>query len=896
MRLVALLLMLWSWICSTLGQGVTSSVQFREGILTEYGVEMPEVGAARAGRAGERGAQWLKAWPRHGAEYVWLGRRVVLELKPEADLGEFLAGTEFKVARRLAETVFIVEGPTAAVAIRQAALWASDPMVVNCYPVAIRPKKLHSNYASRPNDPYFYRADHPNTDWQAYLENRADDGRSLGIDLNIRSAWAISRGENVLIAIGDDGVDLGHPDLAPAAVDAPNFNFFERTTNGFPTGPSANHGTAVAGLAAARGDNRIGIAGAAPQARIASWVLFNARDRLEISDEQLMDMFQYQSNIVSIQNHSWGKSGAEQLTVSSVEGMAISNAVTLGRSGRGVIIVRAGGNGRMANHNANDDGYLADPRVIGVAAVRLDGRVARYSTAGANLLVAAPSGDIDDEPTPCGISSPNLLTTDRRGADGFNFNSYTNDLANYGFGPSGFAGTSASTPLVSGLAALLLGANPSLGYRDVQQILIHSARHFDLADPDLKTNSAGFRASHNLGFGVPDAGLAVRLAQRWVNRPELKRVTYESTETKAIPDQGLRLRVTGENVPSHLASIVALPGSIVFPNQPTASLVLEHVGTTAQGVTNDLRGRAALIQRGENFFCEKLSIAAAAGAGFSVVYNNRDFNTRIAMGATDFSPVPAVFISEVDGEGLRDFILENAGTRGSLALEAVQYTFTARERLLCEHVGVQVDTDHTARGDLRITLTSPHGTRSVLQTFSGDSTPGPREWTYYSTHHFYESSVGKWTVSISDLDGKGTGQVKSVRLILTGVGITDSDADGLDDQWEIGAFGGLAAGAQEDPDEDGFSNIREFIMTTNPREADALFKLDLSSWSSEVARLSWPSSTNYVYRVRTGVDAVVPLSLTTNVPGKFFETEWFTPYTNLLHQFYQVERVRVESR
>jgi len=45
--------------------------------------------------------------------------------------------------------------------------------------------------------------------------------------------------------------------------------------------------------------------------------------------------------------------------------------------------------------------------------------------------------------------------------------------------------------------------------RDVQQILILSSRHFDLADPDLRTNGAGFRFSHNVGFGVPDAGRAV---------------------------------------------------------------------------------------------------------------------------------------------------------------------------------------------------------------------------------------------------------------------------------------------------------------------------------------------------------------------------------------------------
>jgi len=64
-----------------------------------------------------------------------------------------------------------------------------------------------------------------------------------------------------------------------------------------------------------------------------------------------------------------------------------------------------------------------------------------------------------------------------------------------------------------GLAALILSANTNLTYRDVQQILILSARHFDFADPDVATNGAGLKMSHNLGFGIPDAGVAVNLAR-----------------------------------------------------------------------------------------------------------------------------------------------------------------------------------------------------------------------------------------------------------------------------------------------------------------------------------------------------------------------------------------------
>src|SRR5206468_4465549 len=124
---------------------------------------------------------------------------------------------------------------------------------------------------------------------------------------------------------------------------------------------------------------------------------------------------------------------------------------------------------------------------------------------------------------------------------------YTNDLADYCFDSTGFSGTSASAPQISGLAALILSANPALTYRDVQQILILSARHFDLADPDLKTNGAGFRVSHNVGFGVPDAGQAVALARSWLNRPSVTNVTLTTANLQGIPDDGLRLLITNSD-------------------------------------------------------------------------------------------------------------------------------------------------------------------------------------------------------------------------------------------------------------------------------------------------------------------------------------------------------------
>jgi hypothetical protein len=116
-------------------------------------------------------------------------------------------------------------------------------------------------------------------------------------------------------------------------------------------------------------------------------------------------------------------------------------------------------------------------------------------------------------------------------------------LSDYTYWSIGFSSTSLAAPQVAGICALILSANPNLTYRDVQQILIHSSRHFDKADPDLHRNGAGYWVSHKQGFGIPDAGEAVRLADAWRNRPAAVRRVYQSDVVAplAIPDSGLRI-------------------------------------------------------------------------------------------------------------------------------------------------------------------------------------------------------------------------------------------------------------------------------------------------------------------------------------------------------------------
>ena len=120
-------------------------------------------------------------------------------------------------------------------------------------------------------------------------------------------------------------------------------------------------------------------------------------------------------------------------------------------------MVKAAGNGRGDYVHSQTEWFNVDRHSITVAALRGNGGLADYSNNGAAILVSAPAGD---------QSGDYIVTTDRQG-DGpwtpynnLSDNDYTN-LMN---------GTSAATPMVSGVVALMLEANPGLGWRDVKEI------------------------------------------------------------------------------------------------------------------------------------------------------------------------------------------------------------------------------------------------------------------------------------------------------------------------------------------------------------------------------------------------------------------------------------------
>ena len=235
------------------------------------------------------------------------------------------------------------------------------------------------------------------------------------------AAWATDTGNsNVIIAILDTGVDPNHPDLAPKLV--PGWNVYDNNAD---THDVYGHGTQVAGAAAATGNNTMGVASVA-------W-------GCDIMPIRISDLAGYASLSTVASGLTWAADhGARVANISYAvsDYSSTASAAQYFQSKGGVVTISAGNDGVF-------DSSPDNPYVLTVSATTNLDNVATFSNTGNNIDLGAPGTMVY---TTCNGSA-------------------------YGYG----SGTSFSAPLVAGVAALVLSANPALTPSQVQDILRQSA-------------------------------------------------------------------------------------------------------------------------------------------------------------------------------------------------------------------------------------------------------------------------------------------------------------------------------------------------------------------------------------------------------------------------------------
>ena len=363
---------------------------------------------------------------------------------------------------------------------------------------------------------------------QWHLINTGQTGGTAGADANVAPAWDLTgpsgdpiRGEGVVIGIVDDGLDYLHPDLANQYRSDLSYDFNNNDPDPIHDSPFDAHGTSVAGVAGAAGNNGQGVAGSAIEAELAGLRLLSGfMDDATEAAALLHTLNNPALEDIAVFNNSWGPADAWGIlgAIGPAAEAALQYGVTNGRGGLGAIYTWAGGNGGDAD-NVNFDAYANSRYTIAVGAIDHNGVRSSYSEAGSPLLISAYSSG-------AGVG---ITTTDRVGADGYAPGDYTSD----------FGGTSSATPLVSGVVALMLEANPNLTYRDVQHILVTTAEQNDPSHPDWSVNAAGYHVNHYYGFGAIDAAAAVEAALTWQTiGPEQSAISGLDQVGMTIPDGG----------------------------------------------------------------------------------------------------------------------------------------------------------------------------------------------------------------------------------------------------------------------------------------------------------------------------------------------------------------------
>ena len=486
-------------------------------------------------------------------------------------------------------------------------------------------------------DPLAALAWHLNNTGPTQIVSAIDNSDAVaGIDANVTSVHqggAGITGKGVTIAIVDSGLEINHEDLRANVLAGKSFSFLTRQTDPSPstTRPdpeTGDHGTSVAGVAAAKGWNNLGSRGLAPNASLVGYAvpellagsagLLSFGGAAELAgkvagdDLALFNIFGNRSDGVDIFNYSAGKDYAspqQDPTAPSEQTMAAESGTRNLRGGKGAIYFQAAGNEFINSFGASlrsgatlavhcvgsfdDDGLLArfsnaasghsclntnyepqgQPYFMKVAAIANNGKASSYSSAGASNWITGFGGEfgieeaaiVSTDDSGCSLGSNSKASQAELSADNPSLiDQFHKLLANlFGRSPNDpncnytgtMNGTSAATPSLAGIAALVIEANPALNWLDVKYILAKTARKVDtgiaageqavtytpsgatqalvLSDPWV-SNQGGFHFQSRYGFGLVDSAAAVALAKAYAAPPGRRTAPMTSTPQGAF--------------------------------------------------------------------------------------------------------------------------------------------------------------------------------------------------------------------------------------------------------------------------------------------------------------------------------------------------------------------------
>src|SRR5690606_1633397 len=328
-----------------------------------------------------------------------------------------------------------------------------------------------------------------------------------GLDLNVEPVHRQGiKGQGVKVLVVDSGVDLHNEDLQANADWSRSWNFITETNDPIPVKEMEAHGTAVAGMIGAA-QNGIGVMGIAPLASIAG--VNYIESQFAPNAEYLIYGNSEWSSQTDVFNASYGNDvGAHPYESPSTDPQLPRGMKNL-RDGKGAVFLKAAGNSFSEPYcgigvpayydcsNPANDPFTLEPNIVTIAALNAKGEASSYSSAGPVVWVSGfggergSNGNYGEGAGANGQDGPTIFSTDMRGCiQGYSNTSERTPFLRGQTERNGIPdnpecdytymnGTSSATPTITGVATLILSANPNLTWRDVREILRLSARKVD---------------------------------------------------------------------------------------------------------------------------------------------------------------------------------------------------------------------------------------------------------------------------------------------------------------------------------------------------------------------------------------------------------------------------------